>query len=381
VIESTPTAGRSAPIKNGDKVEATTIGENYAFDGFVVTSIDYKKIGTRECPNLVEFSESTVGNEEAALNEEDRKKHNQELVDAATYLKNVKFVGGKDEEGSRIFTGESLTIDKVEEEFVQKYGSKAKPFFSVFGYSGEAGYIMDTCSKSQLIFDEQTKAEGWEARNIIIPVIWPSNGSVLPTEYLRDKVENIPEAEKEFSMLIEGTLANANVFKSKNLLCHSLGNRLLSKTANGSVKFDNIFMAAPDVRHNLFDKKFIERVEDEDHMQGMNIFKMLAQNDKGEQKGKIYCLYNPSDYALNSKDTLTYSVVSLGTVGIGSYDSWGPGWSFDEKKYLHPEIYGHTENKDVYYECKKEGYPFSHSYSYYRFAVMHYGEKIQLTGQ
>jgi len=367
-IQSPPTTGRSAPaaskiqanIKKGAEVEVTKLGDNYAFDGFVVTSIDYKKIGTEEHPNLVEFSESTVGNEEANLSKEDREKHNKELVDAATFLKNVKFVGGKDVDGSRIYTAESLTIEKAKEEFVKKYGENAKPFFSVFGYTNEAGYIMDTCTKTQLLFDEPD--EKCKVKNVVIPVIWPSNGSAI--DYFGDRDDNVPEAEKEFSKLIEGTLANANEFKSKNLLCHSMGNRIFRMTANENVKFDNIFMVAADIRYNIFEKDFIESA-DKDHEQGMNIFKMLAQGEDGKRIGKIYCLYNYLDYALLPSGVVN-GVTRLGIYGIGSP--------------IHPEIDGHTENFGVNWQLTLQSYPTAHSYSNMGFAIKYYREKIEKTG-
>lgn len=398
-IESPPTTSRSPPStspptttkRQGNEIRvaeevATELGLGYVFDGFVVTSIDYKRIGTTERPNLIEFSESTPGNEEEQYwIPARRKKHNKELVDAATFLKNVTYVDGKDKDGSRRYEAESLTIEKAEEEFVEKYKNKhgedadIKPFFSVFGYSGEAGYILNTCTKAQENFDRPYN--NCEVKNVIIPVIWPSAGNML--WYLEDRDENAPEAAKELSMLVQGTLENANVFKSKNLLCHSMGNRIFRMAADAKVKFDNIFMAAADIRHDIFREEYISRATNEEsvEMEGMHIFKMLEKGEDDKPKGKIYCLYNPYDVPLGAVSPIANNGLHrLGTTGIGAYDPNSLTqfvWPIDEEKFIHPEIHGHTENFDATDELPTQG---EHSYSNMWFAIKYYRRSIEKTG-
>jgi len=172
--------------------------------------------------------------------------------------------------------------------------------------------------------------------------------------YHVDKNENVPEAEKEFKMLLGNAM---NVFQSKNLICHSMGNQVLRRVANGSMKFDNIFMVAADVRHDIFHANYINSATNRDAVEkdGLRIFRMLSKHTEGpnagKPKGKIYCLYNNYDFALARSPWAGMNWVNrLGRVGIGSYDSWWrPGFiKFDEKRLVHPMLYGYTENVCAY---------------------------------
>jgi hypothetical protein len=349
-----------------------SIGSGFVYDGFAVTSIDYKRAPTAERPNRITFAEFTPGNESKRLSGDALKKHNEEYEDAATFLRNVKFLTGADEDGKRLFEADKLTVEEAHKAFKEKYGTNVKPLFAIHGFNNEPGYTLHACSKAQETFDEDIQ------KTAIIPVIWPTYGG--STNYGIDKDDNAPEADKELSMLLKDTLVTANVFKDKNLLCHSLGNRVFRMGAVERVKFDNIFMVSADIRHNIFDKKYIAKAEnaDSDEMQGLRIFRMLSTKADGKPKGKIYCVYNGSDYALGLSTGVGLNWVNrLGQVGIGSYDSWWPGdWPFDEKRLLHPEIYGYTENFNAYNELPLWNYK-AHSYQWMKFAINFYRSKIE----
>mmetsp|Transcript_1088 Transcript_1088/g.1170 ORF Transcript_1088/g.1170 Transcript_1088/m.1170 type:complete len:363 (-) Transcript_1088:238-1326(-) len=359
------------------------IGKGFEFDGLVVISIDYKKItDDKDRPNKISFAEWTTGNEAKTKSGDKLREHNREFKDTATFVENVKYTFGKDEPGMRRFEGDLLTIEEAKAKFEAKYnkkyekeiqdGAEVVPFFAIHGYTNEAGLVMTTCRNKQKHFDKQS-SKG-KTMNVIIPVIWPSEGSTA--SYGTDKDDNAPMAAKEFGAMV----GKFNVFEKKNLLCHSLGNRIFRMAADPNIKFDNIFLAAADIRHNIFDKEYIVRAKGNKNAtqwQGMNIFGMLTKKSNGQPKGKIYCLYNGSDYALGASTGVNW-VNRLGQVGIGFYDSIGPGWTFDPKRLLHPDIYGHTANFDVYPKLPVERYK-SHSYQWDGFSIDYYREKIEKT--
>jgi hypothetical protein len=348
------------------------IGSGFVYDGFAVTSIDYRKAPTPERPNRITFAEYTWGNEDkAGFSDDELKKYNEEYEDAATFLKNVKFVSGKDKNGKRLFEADKLTIEEAHKEFKVKYGDDVKPLFALHGFNNEPGVTLDVCSDAQESFDEGGR------KTAIIPVIWPCYGGFW--NYGKDKRRNVPVVAKEMGMLLKDTLAIANTFKDKNLLCHSMGNRVFRMVANTKVKFDNIFLVAADIRHDIFLKKYIDRADNEDsqEMQGLRIFRMLNTDAEGNPKGKIYCLYNGYDYALGCSSYVGCNWLNrLGQVGIGAYDSWIPcKWRFNER-LIHPDIIGHTENFNVSPHlpccCGK-----AHGYQWMKFAIDFYKSKIE----
>lgn len=275
-------------------------------------------------------------------------------------------------DGERLFEADKLTIEDAQKLFKDKYGDEVKPLFALHGFNNEPGYTLSECSKAQELFDKGGR------KTAIIPVIWPTRGG--PSKYGRDKNHNAPVAAKELDMLLKDTSATANAFKDKNLICHSLGNRVFRMVADERVKFDNIFMVSPDIRHDIFNKDYIDGAANKDaqEMQGLRIFRMLSTDAEGNPKGKIYCLYNGYDYALGASSYFGFNWHNrLGQVGIGAYDSWIPSyWAFDEKRLLHPDIYGHTENFNArkhltFWQGK------SHSYQWMEFAINFYKSKIE----
>lgn len=77
-----------------------------------------------------------------------------------------------------------------------------------------------------------------------------------------------------------------------------------------------------DLRHNLFDKAFIERGSEDKYKEGLYLFRLLKQ-ENGKPVGKIYCAYNGYDYALAASTSVGGNwVTRMGTVGVGTYDHW-----------------------------------------------------------
>ena len=207
------------------------------FPGIIVTSIDYQEEPAPNRPNRVTFAEYTVGNEDKNLKGSEREEHNENLVDEATFMHNIKHIAGKDEKGKRKYEADKLSIEEAKKVFVEKYGEKCVPLFAVHGYNNEAGDVMKDCAKAQEDFDKTDPLQ-----TAVIPVLWANAGST--TAYYKDKYDNTPEAKKEFQLMFEDVLAHANTFERKNLMCHSLGNVVLRRTAIEKLKFENIFMVA-----------------------------------------------------------------------------------------------------------------------------------------
>jgi len=126
----------------------------------------------------------------------------------------------------------------------------------------------------------------------LVPVIWPSAGSVI--KYWTDRDQSALGAGKAF----KNFKAGINAFPQKSLLCHSMGNWVLRNAADESFRFDNVFMAAADVRADLFSKEYIRGDKDTPDMRndGLEICKMLTN----KKKGKVHILFNRWDYALTA---------------------------------------------------------------------------------
>jgi hypothetical protein len=206
----------------------------YCYDGFVVTSIDYKLEPTEKRPNRITFTGSIPGNEEKRLSGEELKKHNEECKDAATFLWKCKHIGGEDKDGKRVYEADKLTVKEAHAEFVKRYGENCKPLFSIHGMNTEPGFTFKELTEAQQKFND--------LKNAIIPVVWPSYND---RSYNKDRYDNVPEVTKELNMLVQHVLGETgSLFKNKNLICHSMGNYILRGVANPNIKFDNIFMVA-----------------------------------------------------------------------------------------------------------------------------------------
>jgi len=335
----------------------TKLGKNWKYGGFAVISIDFKKAPEKAGYDIT-FDESTKGED------------NPGYEDEATFIHNIKWLNEDDEDknGKRIYSADKLTVKEAQAKFEEKYGSGTKAFFYIHGNITEAGFVFSSTKKQQSKF----------AKSKIIPVIWPSEVGV--TSYLKNKRKYVPVAVTELNTLLK-TVTKDNLFKGKNLICHSLGNFLLRKIANEEkntkVKFDNIFMVAADVRHNLFDEDYINR--DGGSKDGLNIFRMLDTNSStGKPKGKIHVLSNWDDGPLETSSWLN-ALNRLGQAGMGTYDKWWYGWGIN-KNLVHPEIRDYYNNFDAGKLLTTPGRHGNidrhdkdeHGYTWYEFAVNYY---------
>jgi hypothetical protein len=194
------------------------------YDGLVLTSIDVKPAGSTDNPNRVTFSESIQGSASDTT---------------ATFLKNVKQINEKDEDGKPLFEGETISVREAKKIIneASSDGGKGKPLFCIHGFNVTPGSHLKECQ-------EQCKNKFNKGKFTLVPVIWPSKGGI--TNYGGDQGTS-PGAGRAFKTLKRGI----DSFPGKSLLSHSMGNYVLRHAADGKFKFDNIFMAAA-VREKLY---------------------------------------------------------------------------------------------------------------------------------
>lgn len=353
------------------------IGTDFVFKGLMLTSIDYKELPSGyehkgyTYKNPISVSEQTGGNEEAELKdhditEEEYQKHKAAFCNEATFLYRVAFVSGEDRDGKREWVGERLTKEEAKAQFDKDHPG-CTPLFFIHGFNTEMGYNLNSVQNdAQPKFDEKNKTS--EVKTVVVPIVWPSAGRGLA--YFQDRYDNVPKAAEELSAMLPKSI-DLNMFQEKNLMAHSMGNWLMRKVANPVLKFQNIIMVAADVRHNLYDTKYIESDAD-DATDGLNIIGMLDRDSEtNEPKGKIYCVHHWGDVRLR-QSRIVNRVTRAGSAGIGTRDKFGPGWT-DAPENLHPEIRGYTENYDVREELKKaKEDKGEHSYQFFDFAIDYY---------
>lgn len=345
-VETVTQKPRNLPFA-GASIDRSTSPNFLSFHGMIVTNIDYTEAPTQSRPKRVTFKGSTLGGYEGV-----RMK--------AIFIKNLRLL---DEKNS--FEGDQMSVDEAYDFFQENYPG-ATPLFFTHGYNSEPASILDGVGKAQIKLGN---------KHVIVPIIWPCEGSFA--YYNEDRTDNAPEAADELEMAFGSILKTTNKFKNKNLLCHSMGNYLLRKSAGKlqGLQFDNIIMLAADLRHNLFDIDFIDRSNNDANEDGLKIFRLLKQKNC-QPVGKIYCVYNGWDYALEQSTGVGGNwVTRMGSVGVGTYDKWVGGWGNNEK-LLHPEIRGHTENYDAGAKLNGWGDFKAHSYHWMDFMIDFYKSKL-----
>lgn len=130
----------------------------------------------------------------------------------------------------------------------------------------------------------------------VVPVVWPADSN-----YLGQK-EDAPGAANSLRSLVPAVMST---YTPLSLMCHSMGNFVLKKFAPDEkqdvrFKFDNIFMAAADVRATTFDKG-------DDTEDGPDILSIC--------KKKVHVLWHWWDMALLGRRALNWGRSALGKIG------------------------------------------------------------------
>lgn len=199
----------------------------------------------------------------------------------------------------------------------------------------------------------------------IIPVIWPSQGSIL-----YNKEQDIAEqAAKAF-----GNMESVSEDISISLMCHSMGNYVLSLYAKGLDKekltptYDCIFMVASDVWEEMFNERIINagwwplNSSDPFGDAGLKLVRLLKKDDS-----KVHIIHNEDDRALSA------SVFhNGGRSRLGRYGKIGQ----EERGRLHPEC----KDKLVDFDVKDIGLTtdtfLKHSYQTDKLIVDYYVDKM-----
>jgi len=322
----------------------------YFYKGLALTSYDVIKTGdtSEEGNPLVHFDGTIKGK----ADDKD-----------ATFLKNIKEV--KDATGKKVLEAEKLTVAQAKAIINQASSDgEGKPLFCIHGFSVQPrGHLKKIKEASVDLFNQ--------GKFMPIPVMWASEGGLaFPANYFDDR-KTSPGAGNGFKSLKEAL----DSFPSKSLLAHSMGNRVLSYAADSKFKFDNIFMVAADVRHDIFRKDYINSGDANDdnrtELHGKKICSMLTSGSNGKPKGKVYVLVNGADHALTG--SALYKKSRLGVIGAHYRRNWTPRWT-EDKKVTHPDIVDCIENvgcNSKFSLLEK----MAHSYQFYPQIVPIYQEK------
>jgi hypothetical protein len=271
----------------------------FVYEEIVLTSIDVVDSPTPSSPNRVIFSAATPGKKDDTT---------------ATFIRKVKYVQKSPTEtkaksshvmleAEKILPGQVRSLINAESEEAAERSTDAKDMdvnrkvlFTVHGYDQDPiEYLLE-------IKGVETRFKKFK----LIPVLWPSSSdSVGMFVYPRDKILG-QGAAKAFQSIVEP----AESF-SKSILAHSMGNYVLRKFANSSFNFDNIFMVAADVNHDLFNERYIEGGKQEWRKDGLRIKDMLTEG----KDGKIHVVYNKRDTTLMKSSFLNRDS-RLGRSGI-----------------------------------------------------------------
>jgi hypothetical protein len=182
----------------------------FSYDGLVLTSIDVNKKPIDGRPNRVEFY--------GDMNDGSRDDK------TAVFLTNVKRART---EGRRLI----LEADEVNANEVEK--SRLKPLLCIHGFNVSPEKHLEECAKASELSKKFNNFN-------LIPVIWPAKGDAGLSNYRNKQQEEAEGAGKAFKSLKK----YADMFPSKSLHAHSMGNRVLRYAADAGFTFDNIFMVA-----------------------------------------------------------------------------------------------------------------------------------------
>lgn len=235
-----------------------------------------------------------------------------------------------------------------------------------------------------------------------VPVLWPCSDvannwtDTRWQAYYDDQLHPSMDAGKNLKILVDGI--DNDLFPKKSLLAHSMGNHVLFNGACGQldesgkdhfetpdIYFDNIFMVAADIPHDVFYRasRSGESNGRVDYPKGTREFKlfglkyykavalknMLKKGVDGKPLGKIYVLYNDSDRPLmGSASFFANWEDRLGRVG----HKYEPGYVLEDMFGKYVESY----NYEAELQDDDRGVFGYHSYQFEQNALNYYASKL-----
>lgn len=248
----------------------------------------------------------------------------------AVFLMNVKEY---DDNGN--FLAEYVSSDKAAR-FVELFdilnstNKDASALFLVHGFNVQPASAMNSIASKWKRFVEAG------LKYYPIPVIWPCNDG---GNYKEDQDDPSQKAGDQLKLFVDGI--DNKLFPRKSLLMHSMGNHVVFDGSCGfkedgtvvvcppDVQFENIFMVAADVPHDIFwtnpweydnawfNKERKKRLYGQKTAKASNFFGMLKRYDSGDKKpvGKIYVVHCPRDSALHGSSWVKNWETRLGSLG------------------------------------------------------------------
>lgn len=257
---------------------------------FVVTSIDVEPNPSENANDIV----ATYGAGAEAIKFSGKIEADFEDEDAAVLLDVEQKIEGKDDKGKDINMFYGVKVPK--ETFHAKLKATGKSFFAyVHGFQTEPEVSFATCKTIQ-----DTK----DFPRIVIPVIWPSVGSLKNHEYITTRKYNTEQKISKAAGGAFSTISEVGVDMNIAIMCHSMGNRTMfsfasTQSPDPGKRFDRIFMVAADVWEEVFNERVIEKKRwppqiamNEWQDTGLKVVRMLKPD------GMVHIVHYKGDLAL-----------------------------------------------------------------------------------
>jgi len=291
-----------------------------------------------------------------------------------TFLKDIKQSNKSNKAGQCEFSALKVEIEEAKANI--SYGT---PLFCVHGFNvepSESLFSNPGCYKSA--YDNFAKNKKYYP----VPVIWASEGNTL--RYNFDQENNSMNAGKELFNFVNSI--DNSTFPRKSLLMHSMGNHSVFNAACGEetapdVQFENIFLVAADIPHDVFHDKPNNNYRWSDNGKYFGRKKEKAENmlqmmdrTKGENiiKGKICVVHHRGDRALFFSEKKNWET-RIGDVGHAMQRRWWGGWSYTPS-LGDPKFKDVIENKD-FSKKRTTDWLTKHSYHFDDLAIEYYESK------
>jgi hypothetical protein len=223
----------------------------------------------------------------------------------ATFLADLKEIGNTFSSKEKKFDAKKLDPTEARSRILKDIeGTNKTPLFCVHGYSTEPISVLSKAMERYEVMEN--------SKYYPVFVIWPCSGwfnskKGTTTGYNKDSDIYAPNAGETFFDFVKQI--PDNTFPRKSLMMHSMGNHVVFDGAcylgTPEAQFENIFLVAADVPHDIFMKNPNEDYEGENkriwgdkNKKASNFYNLLAKGADQKPKGKIVVLHNGDDKAL-----------------------------------------------------------------------------------